>query len=86
MTCYNIMTLVVNNRAKNAPKLQEELTKSGCIIKIRLGLHDAGDVCSNDGLIILQLVGEKEEIIELEKKLNSLEGIVAKNNEICSNW
>jgi ribose 5-phosphate isomerase len=86
MACYNIMTLVVNNRAKNAPKLQQELTKAGCMIKVRLGLHEAGDVCSNDGLIILQLTGSKEEIAELEKNLNALDGIVAKNNELCASW
>lgn len=86
MACYNVMTLLVNNRVQNAPKLQEELTKSGCMIKVRLGLHEAGDVCSNDGLIVLQLTGSKEEIAALEKTLNSLEGIVAKNNEICSDW
>ena len=86
MACYNIMTLLVNNRVQNAPKLQEVLTKSGCIIKVRLGLHEAGDVCSNEGLIILHLAGENKEIAELEKALNSLEGVVAKNNEVCTNW
>ncbi len=86
MACYNVMTLLVNNRIKNAPKLQEVLTDSGCIIKMRLGLHEAGDVCSNEGLIILQLTGSKEEIADLEAKLNGLEGIKAKNNEICSDW
>lgn len=87
MACYNIMTLVVNNRVKNAPKLQEELTRSGCIIKMRLGLHEASeDACSNDGLIILHVIGSREEIAELEKKLNTLEGIVAKNNEVCVDW
>lgn len=86
MACYNIMTLLVNNRRENAPKLQEVLTESGCIIKMRLGLHEAGDACSNEGLIILQLSGSKEEIAALEESLNSLEGIKAKNNEICSEW
>lgn len=86
MACYNIMTLLVNNRAKNAPRLQEELTKSGCMIKLRLGMHDAEEACSNDGLIILQLAGSKEEIGELEEHLNALDGIVAKNSELCSPW
>jgi hypothetical protein len=86
MACYNIMTLLVNNRVQNAVKLQEVLTKSGCLIKTRLGLHEAGDVCTNEGLIILQLAGNKEEIVSLEKTLNEIEGIKAKNTEICSNW
>jgi metal-responsive CopG/Arc/MetJ family transcriptional regulator len=86
MACYNIMSLLVNNRVENVSKMQEVLTESGCIIRTRLGIHDAGDVCSNDGLIILQLVGEKEEIKALEDALNALEGIKAKNMEICSEW
>lgn len=86
MNCYNVMTLLVNNRRQNVPRLQEVLTESGCIIKARLGLHEAGDVCSNNGLIILHLDGSKEEISELESRLNKLEGIKAKNIELCPEW
>lgn len=86
MSCHNIMTLLVNNRVQNAVNLQEELTKSGCLIKTRLGLHEVGDVCTNEGIIILQLTGTKEEIASLEKALNQLEGIKAKNTELCSDW
>jgi len=89
MSCHNIMIVVLNNRIKNAVKLQEVLTESGCMIKMRLGLHDAdasGDACSNDGLIILQLVGSDEEISALEKKLNSIDGVHARNNRICPEW
>jgi metal-responsive CopG/Arc/MetJ family transcriptional regulator len=80
------MTLILNNRVKNAIKLQDVLTESGCIIKTRLGLHEAGDACSNEGLIILQLAGSEEEIQALEKKLNSVDGVKAKNVQICSEW
>lgn len=89
MHCYNIMILVLNNRVKNAVNLQNVLTESGCLIKMRLGLHDAevnADACSNEGLIILQLTGTDEEVDALEKKLNSLEGVQAKNNRICPEW
>ena len=86
MASYNVMTLLVNNRRKNAPKLQEVLTASGCIIKARLGLHEAVNTCSDEGLIILQLVGSSEEIATLECELNSLDGVKAKNTVICSDW
>lgn len=86
MECYNVMTLLVNNRRQNVPKLQEILTESGCIIKTRLGLHEAGDACSNNGLIILQLVGSKDEVCKLEEALNKLDGIMAKNIELCPEW
>lgn len=83
MACYNIMTMLVNNRRENASKLQEILTESGCLIKTRLGLHEAGDFCSDEGLIILQLTGDKKDIIKLEDDLNTLDGVVAKNVELC---
>lgn len=83
---YNVMTLLVNNRRNNAIKLQELLTASGCIIKTRLGLHGVGDICSDEGLIILELVGSTEEISDLECKLNEIDGVKAKNIELTSNW
>jgi hypothetical protein len=80
------MTLILNNRIQNAVKLQDVLTESGCIIRARIGLHEAGDACTNEGLIILQLAGTDEEIGELEEKLNTVEGVKAKNVQICSEW
>lgn len=83
MACYNIMALLINHRSKKAPAVQEVLTKHGCIIKMRLGLHEAGDVCSEEGLVILQVAGEDKEIKALEEDLNSLEGVTAKTLNIC---
>lgn len=84
MACYNIMAVLINHRTQKAVNVQEVLTKHGCAIKVRLGLHEAGNVCSDEGLVILQLVGEKEEIDALEKELNSLDGVTAKTIELCS--
>ncbi|HOJ77992.1 MAG TPA: hypothetical protein PLZ08_04535 [Bacillota bacterium] len=84
MACYYIMTALVNHRSKNASKMQEILTKSGCIIKMRLGLHEAENVCSEEGLIILQLTGDKEAILKLEAELNTIDGVKAKLIELCS--
>lgn len=86
MGCYNVMTLILNNRVKNAVKLQDVLTESGCIIRARIGLHEAGDACANEGLIILQVTGSDAEVEELENKLNSVDGVKAKNVQICSEW
>jgi hypothetical protein len=69
----------MDNRISNAVNFQEALTKNGCRIKARLGLHEAGDnACANDGLIVLQPCGEKEEVEQLVEELNKLEGITAK--------
>lgn len=84
MACYQIMAVLVSHRSQKAPQLQEVLTQSGCIIKTRLGLHEAGDVCSEEGLIILQLAGEPEAVAKLETTLNAMAGITAKSMEICS--
>lgn len=79
MSCYYIIGVRMNNRVGNALKFQEVLTKNGCFIKARLGLHEAReDVCSNDGLIILQPCGKKEEVEELVDELNKLAGVTAK--------
>ncbi|MFA9381211.1 MAG: hypothetical protein ACERKO_09130 [Acetanaerobacterium sp.] len=79
MHCYFIIGVRMDNRVSNALTFQEVLTKNGCNIKARLGLHEVSDnVCANDGLIILQPCGEKEEIEQLVKDINSLEGISAK--------
>lgn len=84
MACYNVMTLLVNNRSKNSTALQSVLTDSGCMINTRLGLHEAGNVCSEEGLIILQLTGSDADIQNLEINLNKVDGVTAKNSKLCS--
>lgn len=62
MSSYYVIGIRMDNRVSNALKLQEVLTKNGCKIRARLGLHEASDdMCANDGLIVLQPCGEKEE-------------------------
>ncbi len=79
MSCFYVIGVRMDNRVGNALRFQEALTKNGCMIKARLGLHEASDnVCANDGLIILQPCGKKEEIENLVRDLNRLEGITAK--------
>jgi len=69
----------MENRIDNAVKFQEVLTKNGCKIKTRLGLHEVSDnACSNDGIIILQPYGSREDVESLVNELNSLEGITAR--------
>lgn len=82
MATYNIMAISVNYRSKNAGGIQNIFTKYGCLIKVRLGLHEAGDVCSEGGLIILQLAGKKDEIEAFQSELNSIEGVKANAMEI----
>jgi len=74
-----VMAIMVSNRKEEAEKVQKLLTGWGCLIKMRMGLHDQVlDNCSDEGLIILELVGEKEKHEELTRKLNLLKGVQAK--------
>jgi len=79
MSCYYIIGVRIDNRIDNAVKFQEVLTKNGCKIKTRLGLHEVSDdACSNDGIVILQPYGNKDDVEALVNELNSLEGITAR--------
>jgi len=78
MSKYNIMTIIVDHRRDTAKQMQGLLTEHGCLIKVRLGLHEVFNECAEDGLLILQLVGDKTEISNLLSKLNVLDGVQAK--------
>lgn len=79
MSCYYVIGVRMDNRVGNAVKFQEALTKNGCKLKARIGLHEVSEnACSNDGLIILQPCGKKGEVEQLVADLNKLEGITAK--------
>lgn len=82
MACYNVAAVLINNRTVNATEVQEVLTKYGCMIKTRLGLHEAGNACSDNGLLILQLCGDKAEVDNMLKELNAIQGVKAKNIEL----
>ncbi len=81
---FSIMVIKISPRNEVAPKVQEMLTKNGCIIKTRLGLHEAtNDSCSKSGLILLELLNDKKEDIDiLSKDLSSLKGVSVKLLEI----
>ena len=75
MASYQIMAVVVNSRSQKAGEAQNVFTKYGCLIKMRLGLHEAGNVCSEEGLIILQLDGEKAQIAAFQDELGAIAGV-----------
>lgn len=76
---FKIIGIKVENRNEAAILVQNALTEYGCYIKVRLGLHDVGDnSCSQDGLILLELIAENNIIDNFLKKLNSIPGTTAK--------
>ncbi|KAJ50524.1 hypothetical protein BD780_000468 [Clostridium tetanomorphum] len=78
-----IMGISINTRNTHAVHVQDVLTKHGCIIKTRLGLHETSDdCCSRKGIVLLQLCGSDQEISELEKDLLKIEDVTVNTMEI----
>lgn len=74
-----IMAIKINGRTAKAPHVQEILTKYGCNIKTRVGFHETNeDQCSMDGILILQLFGEEDDIRTMFAELEKLDGVVPK--------
>lgn len=71
------MVIRLHKRSDTAVKVQEMLTTYGCSITTRIGLHETGSCCSNDGLILLGLTGPQQERQELLAKLNDIPGVAA---------
>jgi hypothetical protein len=70
-----ILGVLITDRKKEAGKVQSVLTKYGCSIKTRLGLHEAtDDICSTSGLLLLELIGDITEMEKLEKELVAIDG------------
>ena len=78
-----IMGIQLQQRHETATGVQNLLTKYGCFIKTRLGVHQAAeDSCSEQGLIILEFMDNSEkEANEFEKELNEIKNVVVKKME-----
>ncbi len=77
--CSIIMTIIQDNRVETAVKVQDVLTKYGCHIRVRLGLHEAAvSSCTNSGLILLQLCGEDVPVKHIEQELQQIPNVKVK--------
>lgn len=75
MDKHIILGVHITNRLKKASEVQQLLTQYGCNIKTRLGLHEVENVCSPNGLLLLEMYGEDAVCFELADKLAAVEGI-----------
>jgi hypothetical protein len=67
------------SRSKQAVGFQEILTRYGCDIHVRMGLHEHNHgVCTDEGVIILQLHPESKVAGKMMKDLKSLGKIQVK--------
>jgi hypothetical protein len=74
-----ILGVHITDRVHHVKKVQEMFTKFGCSIKTRLGLHEASDeLCSPNGLVVLEMVGDEKEINKLATGLGKIAGVEVK--------
>lgn len=75
----HILLILIGKRKESAVKVQQVLTAWGCIIKTRLGIHDGVmENCSDEGLVICELVGTKEQQDELARKVAVIPDVSSK--------
>ncbi|MCB9016561.1 MAG: hypothetical protein H6541_12250 [Lentimicrobiaceae bacterium] len=73
MAITRIMGINVSDRKEVASDVQNVLTKYGCSIRTRLGLHEPDDDnCGVGGLIIIELTGDPSEWEKLENELSAI--------------
>ena len=71
-----ILLIFIGSRKKSAVKVQQILTAWGCNIKTRLGIHDGVlENCTDQGLLILELVGKAEDNKEIARKVALIPGV-----------
>ncbi len=76
---YKVVLVKVDQRSTEATKVQEILTKYGCNIHVRLGLHEvSNEFCANDGLVVLEVQGEQNILDNMLGELNALKFVQAK--------
>ena len=72
------MTVIIGvklpEKEENAVEFQRILTKSNCIIKMRVGINNSTIFCSSSGIVLLQVENE-ENATALEKSLLEISGI-----------
>jgi hypothetical protein len=73
---YWVLGIRVTDRIHEATMIQDVLTKFGCTIRTRLGLHEIEETENpGAGTILLELTGDTTEFPKLEKALQAIEGI-----------
>jgi hypothetical protein len=71
---HTIFGVHISHRTENVPALQATLTKYGCNIRTRLGIHDADATsCSPSGLVLVDVFGA--EVDDFYNELKDLKGV-----------
>jgi hypothetical protein len=71
---HTIFGIHITHRVTEVPAVQAILTKYGCSIRTRLGIHDADATsCSPSGLLIVDVIGP--DVDHFYQELSALEGV-----------
>jgi hypothetical protein len=70
-----IIGIHIPAKSERIEEVQKVLTKFGCSIRTRLGLHDTGrPEGEQGGIILLELTGDPVEFKKLERALRAIPG------------
>ncbi len=76
MSQIRIIGLLIADRIKEAGSTQSVLARHSRIIRSRLGFHELNeDICSRNGIIILNLTGTVEEQDAIMSDLKAIGGL-----------
>jgi hypothetical protein len=71
---HTVFGVHINQRVESVPAVQALLTKYGCNIRTRLGIHDAdSSSCSPSGLLLVDVFGAETE--DFYRELQGLKGV-----------
>ena len=71
---HTIFGVHISQRVESVPAVQAVLSKYGCNIRTRLGIHDAdGTSCSPGGLLLVDVFGDEME--DFYNELAALKGV-----------
>ena len=76
MNQHILVGVHITERAIHASDVQNVLSKYGCSIRTRLGLHEADSgVCSPNGLILLEMTDDESTVEAMTAELQAFEGV-----------
>jgi len=81
-TKCSVIALMLGNRQEDAPEVQKVLTAHGCLFKVRLGLP-WGEVCPNEGLIILVADGSEEDLSAFLTEMKKFPRVKVHQMAVC---
>lgn len=79
MACA-VVAVKIGRRSESAPKVQEVLTRYGCIIMARMGIHELS--CQEEGLILLVVCGTEAERAAFLDELKAVPSVTVRAMEL----